>query len=156
MPTSPHTRHSSTSALPCPTQLRVARAPPPVNNVVGNLIVQPDPVFGGGSFRASGNSSSNPATPFELSIDDKSFILKSAKDINLAGGNNPRANGTGGDVSIGGGDGTSINRGQGGSVAIAGGAGHGLNEHGGAAPGGAASLKGGVSAEGKLTRERSE
>jgi hypothetical protein len=49
------------------------------------MVVENDPVFGGGHLVASGPGS-HPAQDFELVADDKTFKVESAGDVQLAAG----------------------------------------------------------------------
>ena len=59
--------------LPCPDSFVG------VNRVIGNLLVEQDPVFGGGQFSVIGPQDKN----FSLVIDDEKFSVQSAGDIAL-------------------------------------------------------------------------
>lgn len=88
-----------------------------VNRVIGNLVVEQDPIFGGGHLQVSGsaNASSN---KFRLTINSTESTLLSANKIQLLAGDNAQTNSPGGSVSIGAGSGTNVNRGAGGSIAL--------------------------------------
>ena len=55
-----------------------------VNRVVGNLIVEEDPMFGGGHLSVSGTASNG--DPFHLVADETSTSVASSGDIGLTAG----------------------------------------------------------------------
>ena len=102
-----------------------------VNRVIGNLVVEQDPIFGGGHLEVSGstNYSSN---KFRLTVNSTEATLKSANKIELTAGDNNQINTPGGSVSILAGAGTSLNRGAGGQISLQAGHAHGVLNGGGA------------------------
>ena len=131
--------------LPCPASFVG------INRVVGNLVVEPDPTFGGGHLTVSGNVSSTKS--FLFNVDKDGAQLRSGNHIDLAAGDEGAVNSHGGAVNIAAGDGTNVNRGSGGSVSIAAGNGAGVSELGGAGLGGDIELQAGsADAQTKLHR----
>ena len=101
-----------------------------VNRIIGNLVVEQDPIFGGGHLEVSGaaNSSSN---HFRLTVNSTEATLKSANKIDMAAGDNNKINSHGGSISIAAGAGTNLNRGAGGEIMLRAGRGHGATSEGG-------------------------
>ena len=95
-----------------------------VNRVVGNLLVESDPSFGGGEFHLQGQSSTDDSS-WSASFTEDSFALEAARSVTISGGNRTSANTEGGSISIVAGDGLNDDRGQGGSVTIQAGSGYG-------------------------------
>jgi hypothetical protein len=111
--------------LPCPDSYITE------NRVVGNMIVESDPAFGGGHLLASGPGS-DPAQDFTLVVDSATFKVKSAGDVKLAAGDSLKRNSPGYGITIVAGDGRNKRGGTGGSVRFAGGKGNGQAATGGA------------------------
>jgi hypothetical protein len=107
--------------LPCPASFVG------VNRIVGNLVVEPDPLFGGGHLRVGGNvtDAGGNAQPFGLVVDSTAATLTSADDARIVAGDKSGVNTQGGDVILRAGQGTSVDRGQGGTGACGSGAGSG-------------------------------
>ena len=111
---------------PCP-QSFVA-----TNNVMGNVIVEADPVFGGGEFTASG-----------LHIGSSGVKVESPSGVVISAGDQSYHNESGGDAIVRAGDGLSKNRGRGGNVQMEAG-----RSNGSGIGGGAATLRGGSAKSG--------
>ena len=88
-----------------------------VNQVVGNLVVEQDPVLGGGSFSVKGGAISS--KPFEMVIDETKLSMTSANEVVLRAGNVSSVNTAGGSISLEAGEGQSVNRGSGGTSSFA-------------------------------------
>ena len=65
--------------LPCPVSYIG------VNKVVGNMVVQPDPAFGGGEFVAYG-AAEGTGNRYEFTISDSEAVLVSANDVDVKAG----------------------------------------------------------------------
>ena len=115
-----------------------------VNRVIGNLVVERDPIFGGGYLHVGGTSSTS-NNSFHLTINESVASLKSAAGVNVEAGDSESMNTQGGSISLAAGDGLSLNRGSGGSVSISAGRGRGITAGGGAGIGGGVSLMAGNS-----------
>ncbi|ETV91112.1 hypothetical protein H310_14209 [Aphanomyces invadans] len=116
------------------------------NQVVGNLAVVADPVFGGGSLSVEGTRPLD-KNSYRTSVDATGVSVDSAGSIDLKAGDATTMNVYGHSVNIEAGSGTSLNRGRGGSVLLAAGVGHGVERQGGSGVGGDVTVSGGESKE---------
>ncbi len=106
-----------------------------VNRVVGNLIVESDPAFGGGEFHLDGQSADGQAA-WSASLAKGGFALQSATDVSVVGGNTSAVNTQGGSISLTAGDGLSADRGSGGFIELRAGDGSGEAKFGSSGAGG--------------------
>ena len=114
-----------------------------VNRVVGNLLVESDPSFGGGEFHLDGQSADGGST-WEASLAEDGFALHAAASVAISAGNKTAANTAGGSIAITAGDGQSADRGAGGSVDLKAGNGFGETTFGNAGLGGHVLLQAGA------------
>jgi hypothetical protein len=134
--------------LPCPASF-VA-----VNHVEGLLIVEPDPAFGGGELLVSGTVDGT--KPNVLQVDNPIFKVESADRIHLLSGVSVLPNSSGGKIRIAAGDNDNEYGGTGGSVSLSGGDvtadshdSNGSSTNGTRGNGGAVSVRAGGGADGK-------
>ena len=100
--------------LPCPTSFVEDK------QVIGNLAVLADPMFGGGEFSAT-----DAADSFRFAITKEELVARSAADVMITGGVSRAINDRGGEVMIRAGDGANTHGGQGGSINMRAGDGYG-------------------------------
>jgi hypothetical protein len=106
-----------------------------VNRVIGNLIVESDPAFGGGELHLDGQSADGEAA-WSASLAQDGFELQSAAHVSVAAGNASAANTQGGSIALTAGDGLSADRGSGGSIELRAGDGAGEAKFGSSGAGG--------------------
>ncbi|CAM9298518.1 unnamed protein product, partial [Phaeothamnion confervicola] len=99
------------------------------NRVVGDLVVEADPLFGGGRVTASGTTATG--QPFSLALNETHFEVQAGYDVALRAGASAAVNDRGGSVDIAAGNGANPMGGAGGDVRRAGGAGTGQAFYGG-------------------------
>ena len=114
-----------------------------VNRVVGNLIVESDPTFGGGEFQIDGHSADG-ATRWSATLAEDSFSLLAASSVAISGGNLSTPNSAGGSILLSAGDGVNADRGTGGSIDIIAGDGYGQEAYGVPGSAGGVALKAGA------------
>jgi hypothetical protein len=121
--------------LPCPSSFVG------VNRVVGNLVIEQDPVFGGGELRVSGKAEDGKR--FALNVEGDRTELLSARSVEISSADNNIVAEEGHAVTIRAGAGVNTAGGSGGDVIVQAGAGHGTERDGGTGAGGAIELTGG-------------
>lgn len=123
---------------PCPTSFVEDK------QVIGNLAVVADPMFGGGEFTATDASDT-----FRFAVTKEEIVARSVGDVTITGGASRAVNSYGGEVSIRAGDGASTHGGQGGSINLRAGDGYGQAMYGGdIGDGGDVALEAGTAYEG--------
>ena len=123
---------------PCPTSFVEDK------RVVGNLVVQADPMFGGGELSANG-----PGDTFRFAVTKEELVARSAGNVSIEGGTSRAFNDRGGVVSIRAGDGASLHGGHGGALDLRAGDGFGQAAYGGnIGDGGKVSIEAGTAYEG--------
>ena len=131
--------HATVFDPPCPLSFVEDK------QVLGNLAVIADPMFGGGELNASG-----PGGSFRLSISQEEFVVRSAKGVDISAASSAAVNDNGGNVSITAGNGVNTHGGTGGSVSISAGKGLGQASFGGnVGDGGDVILRSGIANEGR-------
>lgn len=102
------------------------------NTIVGNLVIVPDPNFGGGRINISGSGLSEEGenVVFSLQLNPDAFEVASAGDISLAAGDSSLFNGIGGNITLIAGTGESLQGGSGGSILMEAGDGFGQERYG--------------------------
>lgn len=114
-----------------------------VNRVVGNLIVESDPTFGGGEFQVDGHSADG-ETRWSATLAEDGFSLAAASSVAISGGNVSAPNSAGGSILLNAGDGVSADRGTGGSIDLIAGDGYGEEAYGVAGSAGRVTLQAGT------------